>query len=68
MKADWLIKNAGESRGFISQRVRIVTYHAIFLLFGKSIIKDHGRTDEGVPICQILAPLQLYDNEYLRTK
>jgi hypothetical protein len=60
MRTDWLIDNTKESRGFIAQRVQIVTYSAICCLYGKAMIINHGQTDEGIPIGQILTPYDYY--------
>ena len=56
MQILWLINNLKEGNGFVAQRVQIVTYSAVCVLYGRAVIKDHGRTGEGIPIGQILTP------------
>ena len=60
MYIDWLVDNSKNSRGFVAQRVQIVTYAAICQLFGTAAIKNYGKTDEGVYIGQILTPMNVY--------
>jgi hypothetical protein len=61
MYIDWLINNTKTGRGFISQRTILPTYSAICQLYGMAVIHNHGRTDEGIPIGQILTPQDIYN-------
>ena len=63
MYIDWLINNTKTSRGFISQRVQIMTYMAISQLFGSAFIKNHGKTHAGIYIGQILTPADVTTNK-----
>jgi hypothetical protein len=63
MNIDWLIDNSKNSRGFISQRTVFQTYAAICQTFGTAMIKNHGRTEEGISIGQVLSPVDFYKKE-----
>ncbi len=60
MRADWLILNAMYSDGFVAARVFLVTYIAVLKCYGTAYTKDHGRTQEGIPIGQVLTPEMVY--------
>ena len=63
MNIDWLMNNSKNSRGFVASRVVIVTYSAICQIFGTAMIKNHGKTGEGINIGQVLLPVDFYKKE-----
>jgi hypothetical protein len=63
MQVDWLIRNTDIGRGFIASRVQIVTYTAIYQVYGGAYVFSAGRTVNGIDIGKILKPSDIVEGE-----